>query len=107
MVPIYNEEGNLEELVQRIGKNLERYKYEIVVVDDHSTDGSVSLLEKLASQYPIRIHTKEGHRGKAYSLLEGFSVAQYGVIAMIDGDYSIRLKPSPQWPILSWVTMLT
>lgn len=86
VVPVYNEVGNLEELVQRIGESLSNHKYEIIVVDDRSTDGSVKLLEKLSKSYPIHVHIKEGHRGKAYSLLEGFSAAQYDVIAMIDGD---------------------
>ena len=86
VVAIYNEADSLEEPFSRIDTSLKGYTYEVVVIDDHSADDSYTITKRLAKKYPIVLHYKQGERGKAYSLLEGFATAKYEVIAMIDGD---------------------
>ncbi|HSW88593.1 MAG TPA: glycosyltransferase [Candidatus Saccharimonadales bacterium] len=88
IVPTWNEEGNVKLLVERIhtallGKNI---GYEMIFIDDHSTDKTVRILTSLSFQYPLRIYTKRGVKGKAQSLLEGFKKAKHDVICMIDAD---------------------
>lgn len=88
VIPVYNEASNIPNLVQRLVQTLVPLQkaYELIFVDDHSTDTTITLLTELAKDLPIRILSKQGPRGKAFSLLEGFSEARYPVIAMIDGD---------------------
>jgi glycosyltransferase involved in cell wall biosynthesis len=88
IVPTLNEAGNLPSLFKRIGVSLNaaQIPYEIVLVDDHSSDDTLAVAKAAASEYPIRIFTKRGERGKAYSLLEGFDYAAYELVCMIDAD---------------------
>ena len=53
-----NEEGNIEELVERVHsslKNSSNWEYELIFVNDDSTDRSESILLKLQKNYPIKI----------------------------------------------------
>lgn len=88
IVPVKNEEGSIKSLVERTHITLSSAKiiYEIIFVDDHSTDKTVSIIKSLQKKYPVRLHTKIGRGGKAYSMLEGSRIAKHALIAMIDGD---------------------
>jgi len=54
VIPIYNEEANVRELVDRVGAALSRTgkSYELICVDDGSRDGSAAALEALAAERP-------------------------------------------------------
>lgn len=88
VVPTLNESKNVSVLVRRIARSFQRsgVSYEVIFIDDHSTDGTTLEIQKLARTYPVRLHTKKGQQGKAYSLLEGFKLAKYNIICMIDAD---------------------
>ncbi len=88
IIPVLNEADNLQLLFQRIDKALRMASipYEIVVVDDHSTDGTVSLINGLKARYNVRFYIKKDQPGKAFSLLEGFELAKFDLVCMIDGD---------------------
>jgi glycosyltransferase XagB len=98
IVPVWNEEKNIKLLVEEINQSLlgAVEAYEIIFIDDHSTDKSVSLIKKLSETYPIRLHIKEGKKGKAYSLLEGFKLAKYNMLCMIDADLQYSPAYIPQ-----------
>lgn len=88
IVPALNEAQNLPLLLQRIDRTLSgRIYYEVLIVDDHSTDNTSYVVSELSWQYPfLRFFRKNGKRGKAYSLLQGFSSAEASVLAYIDAD---------------------
>jgi glycosyltransferase involved in cell wall biosynthesis len=88
IVPTLNEADNIGELVQRVDATLKKsdISYEMIVIDDHSTDNTVQNILVLSSSYNIRVVQKRGKPGKAYSLLEGFDIAQNPIICMIDAD---------------------
>ncbi len=88
IVPTLNEAGNLELLFERIHTTMHKagIPYEIVIVDDYSTDGTVAIAQNADPSYHVRLLTKQGQRGKAFSLLEGFAAAEYDLVCMIDGD---------------------
>lgn len=88
IIPTYNEATNICELVERITKacSVAPLAYEILFVDDHSTDATRSTIKKFAIKYPVSLYVKEGKRGKGYSILEGAKHAQYSHIAMLDAD---------------------
>lgn len=95
VVPIYNEEESLEELVSWIERVLDEQKfvYEIVMIDDGSSDGTWNVVEKLAAR---RDHVKairfRRNYGKSAALQCGFQVAQGKVVITMDAD----LQDSPE-----------
>ena len=90
VVPVYNELANLPELLQRLHASLQTIgsSYELLFIDDHSTDGSFEYLRKasLSAPFQLRVFSKVGKQGKAFSLLEGFREAAGDRIVMIDAD---------------------
>lgn len=94
VVPLYNEEESLPELVQWIdrvatGNNL---SYEIILIDDGSTDGSWGVVERLKREYSqIRAISFLRNYGKSAALYEGFRMAEGEVVFTMDAD----LQDSP------------
>ena len=46
VIPVYNEGRNLRILVPRIYKELKKFKFELIIVDDNSTDNTVKILKR-------------------------------------------------------------
>ena len=94
VVPLYNEEESLPELVlwiDRVATN-NRLSYEIILIDDGSTDGSWSVVERLKEQYPhIKALSFLRNYGKSAALYEGFKMAEGEVVFTMDAD----LQDSP------------
>ncbi len=88
IVPTLNEAGNIQPLLERINKAFDDsdITYEVVFIDDHSSDHTKQNILNLALKHPVRLFDKNGERGKAYSLLQGFQLARYDVLCMIDAD---------------------
>jgi len=88
IVPVWNEESNIQFLVRRIHETMQKNKitYEIVFIDDHSTDNTIKIINQLKNSFPISVYTKQGKQGKAYSIMEGCTKVRYETIAMIDAD---------------------
>lgn len=94
VVPLYNEEESLPELVawvDRVAK-ANNLSYEIIMVDDGSTDGSWSVVERLKAEYPaIRGISFARNYGKSAALYCGFEMAEGEVVFTMDAD----LQDSP------------
>jgi len=89
VIPIYNEEANLAELVSRVGAAMQRTgrSYELICVDDGSRDGSAALLESLATERPwLKPLYLIRNYGQSAALQAGFDAAQGEVIVTLDGD---------------------
>lgn len=104
IIPTFNEEDNVAELIKQIETTFENVniKYEIIFVDDHSTDNTLKILESIKMEHSLNLFTKLGDKGKAQSLIEGFSHASYDVIAMIDAD--LQYLPKYILPMLTLIT---
>ncbi|MGI8419899.1 MAG: glycosyltransferase family 2 protein [Candidatus Levyibacteriota bacterium] len=98
IIPTWNEVGNIGHLIERINNTLyhKNISYEIIVVDDHSSDKTQSVVKHFAQRFPVRLYLKQGIPGKAQSLLEGFSYAQYDLLCMIDGDLQYQPESIPE-----------
>ena len=98
VVPTWNEEGNIKLLIKHIDRTLKQRKitYEIIVIDDHSTDQTQNIVKSLKTQYPVRLYIKKDVKGKAQSLLEGFSYAKYDLICIIDADLQYPPEVIPE-----------
>lgn len=93
VVPAYNEEESLEKFYPVLVSSLSKIDkdYEIVFVDDGSTDSTLSILKKLASKDKhIRIFSFRKNRGKAEALTEGFQRARGDYIVTLDADLQDR-----------------
>lgn len=105
IIPTLNESASIASLLLRLDRTLMQAQlpYEAIVVDDHSTDNTFAIVEALSENknLPIRILRKQGHPGKSFSLIEGFAVAQFDVLAMIDGDlqYPPEALPEMVWQL--------
>jgi glycosyltransferase involved in cell wall biosynthesis len=89
LIPVMNEEGNLPELYERLTARLEiiGLPYEIVFVDDGSSDTTWHLISALNQQDPRVIGLKHRRNfGKAQALSTGFAVVQGDVVVTMDGD---------------------
>lgn len=88
IVPAYNEEGNIVPLVKQLKRVLSqnRIRYEIIVVDDRSTDQTAQKIRPHVDNENVRYQVKQGRQGKAFSILEGAKGARYSAVAMIDAD---------------------
>lgn len=91
IVPTLNEEENIKKLVEEINKSLKN-NYEIIFIDDHSTDATVQEIKKISNKFPVKYELKKGERGKTFSLKQGFKVAKYDYFVMIDAD--LQYPPS-------------
>ena len=98
IIPVWNEAGNVQILVERLDRALraENISYELIFIDDRSTDRTKDILRTLAQKYPISVYSKKGERGKAQSLLEGFTHARYDLIGIIDADLQYPPEALPK-----------
>jgi len=94
IVPLYNEEESLPELEAWIKRVMDQnyYSYEIIMVDDGSTDNSWKIIEELHAINPLVKGIKfQRNYGKSAALNEGFKMAKGDVIITMDAD----LQDSP------------
>src|SRR3989442_2529103 len=91
VIPVYNERENLPVLVGEIDQALagraEGGRYEIVAVDDGSTDGSLDVLKALKREHPeIHIVAFAANAGQTAAFAAGFGAARGRVIVTLDAD---------------------
>lgn len=100
IIPTYNEEDNVEELIERIWRSMAAFGviYELIFVDDNSTDDTVGRINKFSGYLSVRTIIKDDSikRGKAESLLIGFKDAKYDVVCMIDADLQYPPEEIPR-----------
>lgn len=90
VIPVYNEEKNIVPLIGRLRKALKNFRgYELLFIDDNSTDGSGQLLDEHAKKSPdVRVVHKTWNKGVGYAIKEGFRQAKGDIIVTMDGDLS-------------------
>jgi dolichol-phosphate mannosyltransferase len=96
VVPTLNERDNIPELVERLFKALAGIAWEVVFVDDDSTDGTADLVRELARRYPnVRCLQRLGRRGLASACIEGVLSSAAPFVAVMDADlqHDERLLP--------------
>jgi len=89
VVPFYNEEENVAELHQRLTAVLSKLRrtYEMIFVDDGSTDGTLDLLHKIFKKdRHVQVIRMKKNFGQTAGLQAGFDYAQGEIIISMDGD---------------------
>ena len=97
VIPALNEEKNIFPLTKKIIKNLKYYKFEIIFVDDNSSDRSKKILLKLKKKYrffnPILRNKK---RDLTQSCFDGIKKSKYKNILIMDADLQHDPKYIPK-----------
>jgi dolichol-phosphate mannosyltransferase len=89
IVPTFNEAENIQELLHRAHAAIAGVtaEFEIVVVDDSSTDSTVALARAVAADYSnVQIIERQGKRDLACSVMDGWRASHGEVLAVIDAD---------------------
>jgi glycosyltransferase involved in cell wall biosynthesis len=91
---MYNEEGNIEQAVTAALAVLARVtdRYEVIVVNDGSSDRTVAIADRLAAANPcVRVVHHPANRGYGAALRSGFGAAKYPLVVLADGDNQFDL----------------
>ncbi|QQR74817.1 MAG: glycosyltransferase family 2 protein [Holophagales bacterium] len=89
VVPMFNEQENIEHALDCGIESLARYArdWEVIVVDDASTDGSAALVERLSAAEPrIRLLRHERNQKLGGTLRTGFAACRHEVVLYMDAD---------------------
>ena len=93
--PAHNEEANIEGLVAEALETLPRLadSFEIIAVDDGSTDRTAALADQLAATHPgiVRVMRHATNRGYGAALRTGFGASTYDLVAFTDGDRQFKV----------------
>jgi len=96
--PCYNDKGTIGKLVTNSIKQLKKLtkRFEVIVVDDGSTDGSRRLLKKIAKKHPqLRLVFHKKNKGYGGALTSGFKAAKHDLVFYTDGDAQYDIKEMP------------
>lgn len=111
VIPAYNEQENIPVLLQRVGAALAQTNkpFEVIIVDDGSTDSTPKLLEDGMRQYPwLRVLRMAKNGGQSAAFEAGFKAARGQVLATIDADLQNDPEEIPRLlPMLDGYDMVT
>lgn len=103
IIPAYNEELRLAESLPKVFEYLRRreYAWEVLVVDDGSSDRTSEVARELSRGYPCRVLRNEPNRGKGYSIRRGMLEAHGRYRLFSDADQSTPIEEMEKfWPYL-------
>ena len=90
IIPTYNEAANIDKIINLLSQMLDEYipdKYELIVVDDNSPDGTWKIAQSLMMQYPqLRVMRRQNERGLSSAVIRGWQVAKGSILGVIDAD---------------------
>ncbi len=94
VIPVFNEAGNIEKLLDEINVALtEKFEtFEVILVNDQSQDETESVLKRFlkeSNSKHIKLITNEENLGQGVSIYRGIKAAAYSCIAIMDGDLQV------------------
>ncbi len=94
VIPVYNEERDIEPVLRKVAEVA--HAYEVVVVEDGSTDQTPRILARLQRALPIRVVTHPKNVGKGAAVRTGIHEATGEVVLIQDVDLEDNPEDSPQ-----------
>ncbi len=85
IIPCFNELKTIEEIIKKINSEI-KFDYEIIVVDDYSSDGSRDKINQIKNTYNLKLIFNEKNYGKGYSIKKGLEKASGDIIIIQDAD---------------------
>ena len=85
IIPVYNELNTIQKIIEKILNN-KKYNYEIIVIDDYSTDGTRKVLENKLRDKIDHLILNNDNYGKGYSIRQGIKRASGDIIIIQDAD---------------------
>jgi dolichol-phosphate mannosyltransferase len=111
VIPCYNEQDNVPTLLARVATAMGRVgkPFEVILIDDGSTDGTPRLLRDAMATYPwLRVIRMARNGGQSAAFEAGFAAARGEIIATIDADLQNDPEEIPRLlPLLNGVDMIT
>ena len=97
VIPVHNESANIAPLIVELTDTLEeKYDYELIYVDDASTDDTAIQLERMMTRYPrLRVIKHRVCCGQSMAIFSGVKAAASPLIATLDGDMQNDPKDIP------------
>ena len=99
LIPVYNEEKTLREIVQKVRNVNLDLPLEIIAVDDASKDNTSEILKSLAEEYPpeeFRVHFHSKNQGKGAALRTAISDIKGDLVIIQDADLEYDPKEFPR-----------
>ncbi len=97
VLPTFNEKDNLEKFVELLldyQKNIPNYKFQIIISDSHSEDGTIEVAKKLTQRYK-NVHYIDVERGLGFGLIKGHQYALKNlnpdILTQIDADGQVEI----------------
>ncbi len=85
IIPMYNEQGNAGLLIDRIRESMGNLRYELILIDDASKDGTVKEIKEKNDSNVVLIELKKNY-GQSSAMMAGFDYASGDYIITLDGD---------------------
>ena len=85
IIPVYNEEKYIKEILERIN-NIKSIHKEIIVINDHSSDGTKKILENDCNKLYTRLINNQKNMGKGFSCREGIKHINGEIVIIQDAD---------------------
>ena len=89
IIPCYNEKNTIKKVIERINQSLEYYKilrFEILIVDDLSNDGTKEILNNLTDQEKIKIYFHNRNLGKGAAIHTALKYVNSDIAIIQDAD---------------------
>jgi len=88
VIPVHNQKNQMIRIVNKLSKllNNKKIKYEIIIAEDGSTDGSYEIAKKLAKRKNIKLSHKKEKCGKGAAIKRGAQLASYTKLLFLDAD---------------------
>lgn len=97
VIPAYNEEKNIRPLYREIKKSLKNFNYEIIFVNDGSTDDTEPIIRRISEKdKKVKIISYNKNKGKSFALSRGFKRAKNNLIVTLDCDLQDDPKEIPE-----------
>src|SRR5215475_9733803 len=111
VIPAYNEQENIPTLLSRVEAAMNQIgkPYEVIIIDDGSTDSTPKLLEEAMQSRPwLRVIRMKKNSGQSAGFEAGFDAARGQVVATIDADLQNDPEEIPRLlPMLDGYDMIT
>ena len=89
IIPCYNEKQTIGIILKKVIQSLQNYNflnYEILIIDDHSKDGTVEILKNLSREKKIKVYFHESNLGKGAAIQTALQYVTGDLIIIQDAD---------------------